>query len=192
MHKRNEYHDLIRAIKNKAIDFVVVEKLDRLHRNVIESRKFIDLCDAMGVKFYRLDGGLVDLKDRSSRTAVFIESWIAEEYSLDLVEKLTKKGREARVNNGKDNNTLPVLGIDEHPTEACFYVINKEEQKIKVDTTDVHVYTDPFLYFVDVINGKIKVPENGLYSLENNVRVVQILDAARESAKSGKTISLGK
>ena len=136
LHKRDEYHELTRAIKQKAIDFVVIEKLDRLHRNQIESRKFVDLCDEMGIKFYRLDGGLVDLKDRSSRTSVFIEAWMAEEYSLDLVEKLTKKGREARVNNGKDNNSLPILGLDEHPTEACFYVINQEEQKIVKDIFD--------------------------------------------------------
>jgi DNA invertase Pin-like site-specific DNA recombinase len=133
LHKRREYHELIMAIKKQKIDFVVVEKLDRLHRNIIESRKFIDLCDEMGIKFYRLDGGLVDLKDRSSRTSVFIESWMAEEYSLDLVEKLTKKGREARVNNGKDNQSMPILGLDEHPTEACFYTINREEQKIVTD-----------------------------------------------------------
>lgn len=69
---------------------------------------------------------------------------------------------------------------------------NKEEQRIRVDTADVHVYTDPFAYFVDVINGKIKVPVYGLYSIENNVRVVQILDAARESARTGKTVSLSK
>lgn len=133
LHKRREYHELVTAIKKRTIDFVVVEKLDRLHRDIIESRKFIDLCDEMGIKFYRLDGGLVDLKDRSSRTSVFIESWMAEEYSLDLVEKLTKKGREARVNNGKDNQSMPVLGLDEHPTEACFYVINKAEQQVVVD-----------------------------------------------------------
>lgn len=56
----------------KVIDFVVVEKLDRLHRNMIESRKFIDLCDEMGVKFYRLDDGLVDFKDRSSSTLLSV------------------------------------------------------------------------------------------------------------------------
>ena len=67
-----------------------------------------------------------------------------------------------------------------------------EEKRIKVDKADVHVYTDPFAYFADVINGKIKVPQYGLYSLENNVRVVQILDAARESARTGKTILFGK
>lgn len=67
----------------------------------------------------------------------------------------------------------------------------KEEQQVKTDTGSVHVYTDPFAYFADVIKGKIKVPAYGLYSLENNVRTVIILDAARQSAKTGKTIYLG-
>lgn len=66
----------------------------------------------------------------------------------------------------------------------------KEELKVKADTGSVHVYTDPFAYFVDVIKGKIKVPAYGLYSLENNVRTVSILDAARQSAKTGKTVLL--
>lgn len=66
------------------------------------------------------------------------------------------------------------------------------EQNIKVTTNEIPVYTDPFSYFADVIRGKIKVPENGLYSLENNVKVVRILDAARESAKTGKAVMLKK
>lgn len=69
---------------------------------------------------------------------------------------------------------------------------SKGEQRIMVDTSDVQVYTDPFAYFADVIKGKISMPKFGLYSLENNVRVVQILDAARESAKRGKTVYLKK
>jgi hypothetical protein len=35
--------------------------------------------------------------------------------------------------------------------------------------------------------GKTEVEEFGLYSLENNVLVVEILDAARTSAQQGKT-----
>jgi predicted dehydrogenase len=68
----------------------------------------------------------------------------------------------------------------------------RDEQKVKVDTADVHVYTDPFAYFADVIRARITVPHYGLYSIENNVRVVQILDAARESAKTGRTVLLKK
>ncbi len=51
-------------------------------------------------------------------------------------------------------------------------------------------YDDPFAYFAGVINGGIKIPRNGLSSLENNMMVMKILDAAIKSAKEGKTIYL--
>jgi predicted dehydrogenase len=66
------------------------------------------------------------------------------------------------------------------------------EHIIQITSRDVPVYDDPFSYFVDVIKGRIQIPNKGLYSLENNVMVVRILDAARESAQSGKTINFMK
>jgi hypothetical protein len=60
-----------------------------------------------------------------------------------------------------------------------------------VITAEVNVM-DPFSYFADVLNGKLVVPKNGPYSLENNVTVVRILEAARESARTGKAIVLQK
>ena len=60
----------------------------------------------------------------------------------------------------------------------------------KITSTDVAVDEDPFNYFADVIHQKNTMPEYGLYSLKNNIEVVRILDAARESAKTGKTIFL--
>ena len=64
----------------------------------------------------------------------------------------------------------------------------KSEEKLTINAKDVPVYTDPFSYFYDVITNKIIVEPYSLYSLENNVRVVEILDAARKSAKEGKTV----
>ena len=66
------------------------------------------------------------------------------------------------------------------------------EQTTQVTTKDVAVYQDPFSYFADVVRGKIQVPTYGTYSLETNVLVVRILDAARESARTGKTVVLSK
>lgn len=66
----------------------------------------------------------------------------------------------------------------------------KKEELQKITANDVYVYEDPFAYFYDVIKNKIEEEPYGLYSLENNVRVVEILDAARKSAKTGKTILL--
>ena len=47
--------------------------------------------------------------------------------------------------------------------------------------------SDPFAYFASVINGTVD-PSGGLYSLENNMIVVEILSSAIRSAKEGKTI----
>ena len=75
----------------------------------------------------------------------------------------------------------------------CGYETKKMNEEIKknVSTTEVGVYEDPFDYFTDVIRGKITVPPFGLYSLENNMIVVKILELARQSAKTGKTINTG-
>ncbi|MFC0774863.1 Gfo/Idh/MocA family protein [Terrimonas alba] len=70
---------------------------------------------------------------------------------------------------------------------------NKEaepEKTLQLTAKEMGVYDDPISYFADVVRNKIQMPAYGLYSPENNVMVVRILEAARESAKSGKTIML--
>jgi scyllo-inositol 2-dehydrogenase (NADP+) len=47
---------------------------------------------------------------------------------------------------------------------------------------------DPFGYFARVVRGQIKMSPGDLSSPENNLVVVRILDAARQSAKTGKTV----
>jgi hypothetical protein len=49
-------------------------------------------------------------------------------------------------------------------------------------------YDDPLHYFAALINGKAH--EDTLSSLNTNVIVSEILDAARRSAQSGKTVTL--
>ncbi len=62
------------------------------------------------------------------------------------------------------------------------------ERSYELTPAETGTYTSPFPYFADVIRGRIKVPPYSNYSLENNVLVVRILEAARNSAKTGKTI----
>ena len=66
----------------------------------------------------------------------------------------------------------------------------KAEQNVVVTAKDIAVYTDPFSYFKDVIKGKITMPKNGLYSLENNVQVIRILEAAKLSAKEDRAVKM--
>lgn len=50
-------------------------------------------------------------------------------------------------------------------------------------------YNDPFSYFAAVVRGDVTVLETDLSSLTNNITVVKILDAAKKSAETGKTIT---
>lgn len=49
---------------------------------------------------------------------------------------------------------------------------------------------DPFAYLAAVVRGDETVEPGNLWSLENNLTVVRILDAARESARTGSTVFL--
>lgn len=49
---------------------------------------------------------------------------------------------------------------------------------------------DPFAYLASVIRGDIVVKPNDLSALDNNLLVMEILEAAKKSAKKGKTIFL--
>ena len=51
-------------------------------------------------------------------------------------------------------------------------------------------YDDPFSFFAAVIRGEITMQPYALSSLENNMMVVEILDAAVRSAKEGRAIKL--
>lgn len=78
----------------------------------------------------------------------------------------------------KDNNQMKVKG--KVGTEIDY----------KLTAQETNTYTSPFLYFADAIRKKITIPAYSAYSIENNLIVVKILEAARDAAKTGKTIFL--
>ena len=49
-------------------------------------------------------------------------------------------------------------------------------------------YDDPFALFAAVVKGEITLPAYDLSSLENNMIVMEILEAAKKSAKTGKAV----
>ena len=51
-------------------------------------------------------------------------------------------------------------------------------------------FNDPFAYLAAVVHGEVSVKPTDLSSLQNNMIVVEILEAARKSAKEGKVIYL--
>lgn len=51
-------------------------------------------------------------------------------------------------------------------------------------------YHDPFAYFAAVVRGEVRMQKADLSSLENNVLVIEILDAAKRSAAEGRRVTL--
>ena len=63
------------------------------------------------------------------------------------------------------------------------------EKLIKLDARP-DPFTDPFSVLARVIRGSLMLDQHDQYSLKVNVIAAEILDAARRSAKEGKTVML--
>ena len=63
------------------------------------------------------------------------------------------------------------------------------EKEIKIDNLKAP-FDDPFAYFAAVIRGEVIPKPYDLSTLENNMIVMEILDAAIRSADSMKTVKL--
>ncbi|MEX0778794.1 MAG: Gfo/Idh/MocA family oxidoreductase [Balneolales bacterium] len=70
--------------------------------------------------------------------------------------------------------------------------VSENEQPVQDITVEATSYPndDPFSYFAAVIRGDIIVQDTDLSSLANNLTVVKVLDAARESASTGRAVEL--
>jgi predicted dehydrogenase len=95
--------------------------------------------------------------------------------------------------------------MEVYGTDGAIYADNRTQLRVRTATAKNEfsektytlperspLFNDPFEQFAAIIRKEISLPNFDLSSLENNMLVVEILDAARESAKSGKTILLAK
>lgn len=67
---------------------------------------------------------------------------------------------------------------------------NDSTEKIERLNELVAPFNDPFAFFAGLIKGRITLSKYDLSSLENNMIVMEILDAAAKSAKTGKAVKL--
>ncbi|MBZ0287211.1 MAG: gfo/Idh/MocA family oxidoreductase, partial [Anaerolineae bacterium] len=66
---------------------------------------------------------------------------------------------------------------------------DREEETVSLPARG-SIEDDPFTYLAAVVRDGETLVEGNLWSLSNNMLVVEILDAARESARTGQTIKL--
>jgi len=63
-------------------------------------------------------------------------------------------------------------------------------EKTKKASGEILKYNDPFAFFAAAVTGETEVGPNDLSSLENNLIVVEILEAAKKSSRTGRKIKL--
>ena len=93
--------------------------------------------------------------------------------------------------NRKDIEIYGATGYVKAPNAAdLIWRLSEHEQEQSAKLMlDGSLTFAPFDYFATAIRGKTTVQPGDLSSLENNLITVEILDAARESAKTGKSVS---
>jgi predicted dehydrogenase len=97
------------------------------------------------------------------------------------------------------NWTFSRKDMEVYGDSAYIFAVNANKMRLRnkeslpeyekwVTDKDIHVFTNPFSYLHAVLRGKEKVEPFGLYSLGNNLIVNRILEAAKQSAATGKTV----
>ena len=95
-----------------------------------------------------------------------------------------------------DRKDMEIYGVDGYVKAPASDVVDirrggeSETVSHTVSAGEVQLETDPFHYFAGVIRGEIEMPPYSLYTLENNMLVMQILESAKKSAETGRTIEL--
>ncbi len=82
-----------------------------------------------------------------------------------------------------------VVAVDERTMRVRMRA-GSSEQTLSLPAAPARL-SDPFTYLAAVVRGVETVEPGNLWSLENALSVVKILDAARLSAREGKTVRLG-
>jgi len=92
--------------------------------------------------------------------------------------------------NRKDMHIYGSKGFvyQDTPTQMRIYSPSKKTEEIAPALT--YPYNDSFYYLKAAVRGDIEVKPYDLSSLENNLIVVEILNAAIESSKTGKAVKL--
>ncbi len=77
-----------------------------------------------------------------------------------------------------------------HGAELRIRQAGDSEEQVRLFEQRPAPLDDPFSYLAAVVRGNVQIADTDLSSLRNNVTVARILDAARESARTGRTVAI--
>ena len=97
---RPDVQRLIRDIKNKQVDVVVLYKFDRLTRDMSDTEEIIKLIQNYGIEVYTISGGTIDVTTATGRFMIRINGAIAQLEREQTIERI-KVAFAEKVREGK-------------------------------------------------------------------------------------------
>ncbi len=96
--------------------------------------------------------------------------------------------------NRKDMHIYGTTGylLIDNAESIRYRFAEKAKEEVKTIAANTIPFTDPFVYFAAAIKGDVVISDTDLASLKLNRTVVEILEAARKSNKTGKKVSIPK
>ncbi len=116
--QRPEYLTLIRLIKSKKIQFVVVKGLDRLGRKLRYFTEFIDICAEYGVELY-INGMDADLSTPQGKLLLHMLGAVAEMERESIIYRSKSSIRSAMKTMGKIHGGCITLGYELDKSLPC-------------------------------------------------------------------------
>jgi DNA invertase Pin-like site-specific DNA recombinase len=100
-HKRPELRRLQHDVKAGLVDVVIIDRIDRLYRNLLGLLRFVKLCGDHDVLLISVSEG-VDFQSQWGKLTLFVLGGLAEIY-VDKLAAETRKGKRLRASEGYDN-----------------------------------------------------------------------------------------
>lgn len=92
--------------------------------------------------------------------------------------------------NRKDMQVYGETGFVDARNDRNIRIMENEEESSQELSPRFSPNDDPFRYLAAVVRGEVEVKDTDLSSLANNLTVMKILEAAKESARTGKTVDM--
>lgn len=123
--KRDGIKELLSQVKSKSIDAVIVYKLDRLSRKVIDTLTLIETFEKNGLTFHSLNEK-IDTGTAIGRFFLNITASLAQ-MERDLVSERTKDALQMKIANGERAGQIPYGS--RLADDGSTLIMHKEEQE---------------------------------------------------------------
>ena len=125
---RPGFNDMMKAVREKRVDCIVVKDLSRFGRDYIESGKYIQkIFPMLGIRFIAINDGYdsADTENQSNDFVLPFKNLINDSYCRDISIK-SRSNLEVKRRNGEFVNNFAVFGYMRSPDDKHKLIVDEE------------------------------------------------------------------